>query len=180
MKSNFQNNLLLLNDEEILGNIAENLYSPENEAFAYKVLVDREVKDIEEKVTKIRDAKTLKNIEEAVSEKKLNKIFFIAIVIVVCTVATQLYASYKFARESNIFLSLMFFAILFMPLFLAFYKDKLKIIFLVLIVSIVIEIISFLIFKKGGWWFSIAWLSSYYIVFKKTKSTPQLPSSQWG
>ena len=36
------------------------------------------------------------------------------------------------------------------------------------------------IFKNGGWWFSIAWLSSYYIVFKKTKSTPQLPSSQWG
>jgi hypothetical protein len=175
MKSNFQNNLLLLNDEELLRRIAENLYTAEHEAFAYEVLVNREVNDIEEKVKKIRDEKTLKNFEEADSEKKLNKIFFIAIVVVVCTVATQLYASYKFARESNIFLSLIFFAILFMPLFLAFYKDKLKIIFMVIISSIVIEIISFLIFKNGGWWFSIAWLSSYYIVFKK-KSTPQLPS----
>ena len=108
MKSNFQNNLLLLNDEEIIRNIAEDFYTPENVVFAYEVLIDRKVKNIEEKIIKIRNEKTIKINEKAESEKKINKIFSVTVVIVICTVANQLTNSYKFAKESNIFLSLTF------------------------------------------------------------------------
>ncbi len=171
MQSDFKNNLLLLDDEEILKRISENYFSEENESIAIDFLKKRGVQNLELKIKKIEEKNEIEKLAEIDKNKKLNKIFLVISFIVAALSIHNLIIHLNFKLETNIFRDILLVLLIFLPLILAYYKQKLNVIALWLVGSIVLELLSFLILKTGGWWFILAWISSFYLIFRKAKLT---------
>lgn len=170
MQSDFKNNLLLLDDEEILKRISENYFSEENESIAINLLKKRGVQNLDIKIKKIKEKNEIEELVEIDKNKKLNKIFLV-ISFIVATLSIHNLIRLNFKLETNIFRDIFLVLLIFLPLILAYYKQKLNVIALWLVGSIVLELLSFLILQTGGWWFILAWISSFYLIFRKAKLT---------
>jgi len=173
MQTDFENNLLLLKDEEILKRVSENYFSEENELIAIEILKQRGVKNLEEKIKKIKEINEMEELVEINKDKKLNKIILVISFFIVAALYQQLIYFPNLKLEKNIFLDIFLVILIFSPLILAYYKQKFSTIALWFVCSIVLDLLSFFIIKNGGWWFILAWISSFYLILRKAKSTPQ-------